>query len=68
MADKLIRVNAEIHVMASQVISVRYVDYSRVYVETQSGEYSQELGYAEPAHRARDRFTEAVNAALQGAV
>jgi hypothetical protein len=40
----------------------------RVYVETQTGEYSLELGYAEPAHRARDRFTEAVNAALQGAV
>lgn len=68
MADKLIRVNAGIHVMASQVISVRYVDYSRVYVETQSGEYSLELGYAEPAHRAKDRFIAAVNAALQDAI
>lgn len=68
MADKLIRVNAEIHVMASQVISVRYVGYSRVYVEAQWGEYSLVLGCAEPARRARDRFTESVNAALQGAV
>lgn len=68
MADKLIRVNQEIHVMASEVISVRYVDCYTVYVETQGGTYALELGYNEPAYRAKDRFITEVNAVLQDAV
>ncbi|WPU22578.1 hypothetical protein RI049_21520 [Cedecea neteri] len=65
MADKLIRVNSSVYVMASDVRSVRYVDSLRVEVGTSGDRYLLEIDYGKTAGHAMDRFIVDVNKALQ---
>lgn len=65
MADRLIRVNSHIFVMASDVLSVRYIDYCRVQVSTIGDSYLLEIPHGMTAWQSMDRFIGEVNKALQ---
>lgn len=65
MADKLVRVNDRIHVMASDVLSVRYRDNLNVTVETSTDVYTLDIGHGQSASQAMDGFIVRVNKALQ---
>lgn len=65
MADKLIRVNSKVFVMASDVLSVRYIDYCRVQITTIGDNYLLEIPHGRTAWQSMDSFIGEVNKALQ---
>lgn len=65
MADKLIRVNSEVWVMASDVLGVRFAGGRHVTVETSTGCYSLDAGYDKTGTVAMHRFISEVNKALR---
>lgn len=64
MADKLIRVNEKVSVMASTVASV-YIASGYCFVTTIDGEH-HELSFMGDCYRTKESFEKAVNAALTG--
>ena len=64
MADKLIRVNEKVSVMASTVASV-YIASGYCFVSTVDGE-RHEISFMGDCYRTRDSFEKAVNVALNG--
>ncbi|OVZ94870.1 hypothetical protein CBW58_02015 [Yersinia frederiksenii] len=62
MADKLIRVNEKISVMASSVSSV-YIASGYCFMSTVDGEH-HEVSFMGDCYRTRDSFEKAVNDAL----
>ncbi|HDT2145333.1 TPA: hypothetical protein QHN14_003371 [Enterobacter roggenkampii] len=65
MADKLIRVNSEIWVMASDVLGVRFAGCRHVTVETSTGCYSLDVGCDKTGTVSMHRFIGEVNKALR---
>ncbi|HCB2353216.1 TPA: hypothetical protein MYR53_002204 [Escherichia coli] len=65
MPDKLLRVNDRIHVMASDVLSVRYIDNLNVSIQTSTGVYTLDIDFGATASDAMDSFICNVNKALQ---
>lgn len=64
MADKLIRVNEKVSVMASSVASV-YISSGYCGMSTVDGEH-HEVSFMGDCYRTRDSFEKAVNDALKG--
>lgn len=64
MADKLIRVNEKVSVMASTVASV-YIASGYCFVSTIDGE-QYEVSFMGDCYRTKDSFEKAVNDALSG--
>ncbi|MGL5627927.1 MAG: hypothetical protein ACRDDO_02250 [Plesiomonas shigelloides] len=64
MADKLIRVNENTHVMASDVIAVTMGSCNRVIVKTSTEHHYLDIEYGESRWDAQDRFIQKVNDAL----
>jgi len=64
MADKLIRIASDRYVMASSVTNVELGCHGDVFVSTDQGKYTLELGYSEGRYEALNRIVAEINKAL----
>lgn len=66
MADKLIRINHENAVMASQITRIERDCYGDIFVWADGVKHHLLSGYGEACYQAEERIINEINAALRG--